>query len=93
MAEQNLKKAYYLRKKLTPYLVFSGPIFNEMVIHVDDPVRVNQELYKEGIIGGLLLDRYIPSRENQMLICVTEQNTREQMDRLVHHIERSQVTA
>jgi glycine dehydrogenase subunit 1 len=38
---------------------------------------------KYGIIGGYDLSRDYPDRENQMLVAVTETNTRAEIDRLV----------
>ena len=92
LAEQNLKKTHYLRRRLAGRLVFSGPVFNEMVLRVDDPESLNQELYREGIIGGLPLGTWFPSRRDQMLVCVTDQNTRRQIDRFIRVLQQSRVT-
>jgi glycine dehydrogenase subunit 1 len=83
LAEQNLKKAFYLRKLLGDSLAFSGKTFNEMVVCCDqDPAQINRQLLGEGIVGGLPLGRYFPDRTNQMLVCVTEQNHPEKIQRL-----------
>ena len=44
------------------------------------PERINEHLAQEGIIGGLPLGSYYPDRSDQMLVCVTEQVTRGQMN-------------
>ena len=94
LAEQNLKKAHYLRGLLPEMLVFSGPHFNEMVIScAEDPLEINQHLLKEGIIGGLPLKKYFPDRVDQMLVCVTEQNTRQSIDRFARALKPSRVTS
>ncbi|MBI4446725.1 MAG: aminomethyl-transferring glycine dehydrogenase subunit GcvPA [Acidobacteria bacterium] len=82
LAEHNVKKAHYLKNLLKDYVVFSGPIFNEMVLTCDEhPRKINRRLFGEGIVGGLPLGKYYPERSHQMLICVTEQNSRAQIKR------------
>jgi glycine dehydrogenase subunit 1 len=39
-------------------------------------------LLKEGIVGGLSLKRFYPEMEREILVCVTEKHTREDIDRL-----------
>ncbi|MFB3904563.1 MAG: aminomethyl-transferring glycine dehydrogenase subunit GcvPA [Acidobacteriota bacterium] len=81
LAQQNLRKAHYLRSLLADHLVFDGPCFNEFTVRCpDDPERINERLAQEGIIGGLPLGAHYPNRADQMLVCVTEQVTRSQMD-------------
>ena len=93
MAEQNLKKAFYLRRLLGNAVAFSGNHFNEMVVSCgEDPHQINRRLFEEGIIGGLPLGRYFPERSDQMLICVTEQNSRQAMDRLAQIVKSVEVT-
>ena len=61
-----------------------APFFNEFRVHCPKPVaEVNAALLQKGILGGYDLQRDYPHAQNQMLICVTEMNTREQIDRLV----------
>lgn len=75
LAEQNLKKAFYLKELIGDSVEFSGDIFNEMVVRCNqDPTAINAKLLDEGILGGLPLGRYFPDRSDQMLVCVTEQN-------------------
>ncbi len=93
LAEQNLKKAFHLRKLLGDSLVFSGATFNEMVVECsEDPAEINRQLVSEGIIGGLPLGRYFPERSNQMLVCVTEQNSLEKINRLAEVLTSVKVT-
>jgi glycine cleavage system pyridoxal-binding protein P len=39
---------------------------------------------EKGIDGGIALSRFDSSRPNDFLVCVTETNTREQVDALVN---------
>ncbi len=90
VGELCLQKANYLAdglNKIGCELVFNKPFYNEFVIRVKDAKKVNEELLKDGIIGGLELIKYYPELENCLLFCVTELNTREEIDRLVEVVE------
>ena len=93
LAEQNLQAAHFLRKQLQDHQVFSGPVFNEMVFRTDDPDELNRRLFEESIVGGLNLGRYFPDRSDQMLVCVTERNSRAQIERFVQVFQEVQVLA
>lgn len=82
------KTAYAARaiSKLAGYsLPFSGPCFNEFVVRAPGKaVDLLSRLGKEkGIDGGIALSRFISDRPNDFLVCVTETNSREQIDALV----------
>lgn len=86
VSELCLQKAHYLANELIKVglkLRFKAPFYNEFVVKVDDAKKIDSELLKEGIIGGLELGKYYPELENCLLFCVTELNTREEIDRLV----------
>jgi len=63
--------------------------FKEFVIQLDgSPESLNRSLLKEGIIGGLALGPYYPEMANCLLVCVTENKTRQDIDRLVGAVEK-----
>ena len=89
VAEQNAQKAAYAAQKISelegyskPY---SAPTFNEFVIRGPRPAAEILESVRTngGIIGGLALSKYYAGHDNDFLVCVTETNTREQIDSLV----------
>jgi len=85
VAELCYHKAHYAAEKiarLTGYSpVFSKPFFKEFAIRCPvAPSQINRGLFNEGIIGGLDISHII---ENGMLLCVTEMNTRQEIDKLV----------
>jgi len=85
VAELCYHKAHYAAKaisKLKGYsLVFQKPFFKEFVIRCPvAPCQINQALFKEGIIGGLDISNMI---DNGMLLCVTEMNTKQEIDKLI----------
>jgi glycine dehydrogenase subunit 1 len=88
-AHQCAQKAAYAARaiaKLNGYsLPFTGPYFNEFVVRGPGrAVELLSRLGKEkGIDAGIALSRFIPDRPNDFLVCVTETNSREQIDRLI----------
>ncbi len=89
VATQNAQKANYAKKEIAKLdgfeITFSTPTFNEFVVKAPQNAdEVLAKLLKEnGIIGGLALSKYYPNRENEFLVCVTETNTKAQIDGLV----------
>jgi len=65
-------------------LRFSGPTFNEFVVRAKrrTPAQINRALLAKRIIGGLELGRFYPELADCLLLCVTEQNSREEIDAL-----------
>ncbi len=62
-------------------LAFKQPFFKEFVIRCPvPPEKINRILLKEKIIGGLDVSHLV---NNGMLLCVTEMNSRTEIDRLV----------
>jgi len=85
IAELCYHKAHYAAEaigKLKGYsLAFQQPFFKEFVIRCPvAPRKINDALFKKGIIGGLDISHII---DNGMLLCVTEVNTKQDIDRLV----------
>ena len=63
----------------------SSQRFNEFVVRGRRPATEVLERLRGtgGIIGGLALSKYYDGHDNDFLVCVTETNTREQIDALV----------
>ena len=88
VAEMCYHKAHYAAAeihKLDGYQVVSyASFFNEFSVKCPKPVaEINAALLEDGVLGGYDLRRDYPHAEHEMLVCVTEMNTREQIDRLV----------
>lgn len=85
VAELCYHKAHYAANAIAGLdgysLAQSGQFFQEFVVSCPKaPADVNRELIKRNILGGLdVSDRF----DNGMLLCVTEMNTREEIDTLV----------
>ena len=93
VAQQCAQKAAYAAReiaKLDGYsLPFSGPYFNEFVVRAPrKAVELLARLGKEkGIDGGIALSRFMTDRPHDFLVCVTETNSRAQIDALVEGLK------
>jgi glycine dehydrogenase subunit 1 len=90
VAELCYHKAHYAARKIAKLngysLVFPEPFFKEFVVRCPGtPHEINENLFQDKIIGGFDLNETI---ENGMLLCVTEMNTRPQIDKLVTALGR-----
>jgi glycine dehydrogenase subunit 1 len=61
---------------------FTGIHFNEFVIKCHDPNKVNKELLKRDIHGGLILNKWHPELKDCMLLGVSELHTDKDMEKL-----------
>lgn len=87
VANLSLHKAHYAYKQLTGIkgveTVFGAPFFKEFVIRLNKPVaEVNKELFANKIIGGFDLGKYYPELNGCVLLSVTENRSRQEIDRL-----------
>ncbi len=87
MAEQNLAKAAYARTRLAALpgvaLPFAAPSFNEFVITCRQPAdQVLAALEAKGILGGIPLGNDYPELADAILVCVTEQHRRADIEAL-----------
>ncbi len=74
--------AHYLAEKLVAIgkctMAFNQPFFNEFALRTSVPAaKVLDALYAAGILGGVRI------ADDMLLVCVTEQRTKEEMDRVV----------
>ena len=75
-------KSHYAAAKIEQIPGYSVPMngtfFQEFVVECPgDPSKINEKLLDHGIIGGADISAQVP---NGMLVCVTEMNTRDEID-------------
>ncbi len=86
LALHNLAKADYAAQQFSSVggarlLFAAAPRFHEFVLETSEaPEQLNAKLLKQKVIGGLPLSRWYPELGHATLWCVTELNTREQID-------------
>jgi glycine dehydrogenase subunit 1 len=94
VAVQCAQKAAYARRRIAALsgfsLPYTAPVFNEFVVRA--PLAAEELLRRlaseHNITGGLALSRYAADRPHDLLVCVTELNTRAEIDALVAGLEQ-----
>lgn len=96
VAELNVRKTQYAKAKLAELpgvaVPFAAPVFNEFAVKLPDGVdiaRVNAKLLAAGIIGGYDLGRDYPELAGHMLVAVTEQRTRAEIDHFAQTLKEA----
>ncbi|HKO62112.1 MAG TPA: aminomethyl-transferring glycine dehydrogenase subunit GcvPA, partial [Pyrinomonadaceae bacterium] len=89
VAEQCAQKAACTAKRIAAIPGFSirhtAPRFNEFVVTAPVPAKdlLSRLASERNVTGGLALSRYFKDKPNEFLVCVTELNTKVQIDELV----------
>lgn len=91
VAELNYQKAHYAAEQIDKLSGFSvnrdRPFFNEFMVRCARPVSdINAALLEKGIVGGYDLGKDYPHLKDTMLICVTEMNSKREIDALVEEL-------
>ncbi len=86
VAYQCLSKTHYLANKLQELkgisLTYDGPFFHEFVLKTEVNAKSLHEVMEEkGFLAGIVLS------DHELLLCVTEKITKEQMDTFVKELE------
>ncbi len=93
VAELCYHKSHYAQRRIGEIdgftVVDDEPFFKEFMVHCPRPVEeINRYLLEEwDIVGGYDLGRDYPHLQDHMLLCVTEMNSREEIDALVEALE------
>ncbi len=91
IATQNFQKAHYVKKKLQKipgYEVLNNkPTYNEFIVKCPDINSLIQECKKLNLLPPLPLSKYYPEMKDVALVCVTESNSRESIDKFIKALE------
>ncbi len=84
----NYHKAHYAARRIHQLNGFnvdmSKAFFNEFAVACPRPIaEINDILLEQGILGGYDLGQHYFHLQDHMLLCVTETNSRDEIDRLV----------
>ena len=90
LADINIARAHKAQARLVREgglaEVFAGPFFNEFVLRAANARQLMARCAAKKIIPGIALERWFPELKNCLLVCVTEMNEAEEIDRLVRII-------
>lgn len=77
LAEKIKEKAPHTKIK------FDSPFFNEIVIETQKPLaQIEKRMLDAKVLAGVSLEKYYPELKNCLLICTTELNSEEQIQKL-----------
>lgn len=86
VAKQSYDKAHYAAEligRIPGFRVATKQFFREFLVQTPKPAAdIARALAKKGIVPGLPVSRYFPDKPNELLVCVTEMNSRPQIERL-----------
>jgi glycine dehydrogenase subunit 1 len=93
VANRGYQNAHYLANLIAGVpgyrVALDAPFCHEFVIETPVPAReVLEALLDQGILGGLDLGTVDPALERYLLVCATETNTREGIERMVAALPR-----
>jgi glycine dehydrogenase subunit 1 len=88
LAAINAQRAHYAHKRISEIdgikPLFDAPFFNEFSMDLgSSPTDINFALLNKMILGGLDLGRFYDDLKKGMMICVTEMNSKSEIDALV----------
>lgn len=94
VAALNVQKSHYAAQLLSQIsnveLPFEAPFFNEFVIKLPSHVSVEKllsSMLQKGFFGGYNLGKAYPQLEGHLLVAVTEQRTKDEIDTYVKTLE------
>jgi glycine dehydrogenase subunit 1 len=93
VAKQSYDKAHYAAQLIDiipGYHVVPKLFFREFLVETpDSATKIVEALNKKSIMPGLALSHYYPERANELLICVTEMNTKAQIEKLASALKEA----
>jgi glycine dehydrogenase subunit 1 len=91
IATQNFQKAHYVKKKLKEIpgyeILNNKPTYNEFIVKCPDIDSLIQECKKLNLLPPLSLSKYYPEMKDVALVCVTESNSRESIEKFIKALE------
>ncbi len=93
LARLNYDRACDLKRRLAALpgvrILLGGTTFNEFVISTPrDPEELTTRLLNDQVIPGVSLKEWYPELANPLLVCVTEMNTDDQIEKLENALRR-----
>ncbi|NHJ21111.1 MAG: aminomethyl-transferring glycine dehydrogenase subunit GcvPA [Candidatus Lokiarchaeota archaeon] len=91
IATQNVQKSQFVKNKLKKIpgyeILNTKPTYNEFMVKCPNVSTLIRECKKQDLLPPLQLSKYYPHMKNVVLICVTESNTKESIEKLFNALE------
>ena len=94
VAERNIRHAHYMQQRLVNelpvFLAYDAPFFNEFVLSLPQPSEVVlNKMEADGFFAGIVLYPLLGGEKNHLLVAVTEERSREEIDSYVDSMKRA----
>lgn len=93
VAELCWNKAHWAATQIAAvpgFAIADGTFFKEFVVKTPVPAaQIVEKLERRGVVPGLALSRYDPARTHELLVCVTEMNTKAQIELLAQSLKEA----
>jgi glycine dehydrogenase subunit 1 len=88
VATQNFQKSHFVKQKLSSIagyeILNKKPTYNEFLVKCPDIDLLIKECKRANLLPPLQVSKFYPDMKNIALICVTETNTREDIEKFLH---------
>ncbi|MFX1277761.1 MAG: glycine dehydrogenase, partial [Promethearchaeota archaeon] len=93
IAIQNIQKSNYVKEelqKIPNYKVLNKkPIYNEFLVKVPNVKSLIEQCKKNNLLPPLKLSKYYPNMKDKVLVCVTEMNSKESIEKFIESAKSS----
>ncbi len=93
IALQNLQKVHYLKQKLSKvpgYTILNQkPTYNEFIVKCPNINSLIVECKKHDLLPPLEISKYYPDMQNIALVCVTEMNSKNSINRFISAAQKA----
>jgi len=87
IATQNIQKTHYLKEKLALIpgykILNTKPTYNEFLLKCPDIDKLIKECKINDLLPPLRISNYYPNMKNVLLVCVTETNSKDSLDKFL----------
>ncbi len=87
IATQNIQKTHYLKEKLALIpgykILNTKPTYNEFLLKCPDIDKLVKECKINDLLPPLRISNYYPNMKNVLLVCVTETNSKDSLDKFL----------
>jgi glycine dehydrogenase subunit 1 len=96
VATQNFQKAHYVKSKINLIqgyeILNTKPTYNEFIVRCPNANSLIQECMKLNLLPPLPLSKYYPDMKDVVLVCVTESNSRNSIEKFIKALELAKNT-
>ena len=93
IALQNFQKSHYVKQKLATIpgyqILNKKPTYNEFLVKCPNVNKLIEQCKQENLLPPLIISKYFPDMKDIVLVCVTESNSREDIEKFIHAAQKA----